>query len=152
VCLLCLNSSWMCGGDEDENNLLVGDRPVIEALELLRPHAPRLVLGVMHHPYDWMQEHDQRSIAMRLLPACDLLHRGHLHDPASRLVSSIPGHSCVVVASGAGYAGRLFKNSWSYVTAEICEAQCRIETYTYDPDTNDFKPQEPVARPLQLRG
>src|SRR5205807_237311 len=39
VCLLGINSSWMCGGDDDKGNLLVGDRPVIEALELLRPNS-----------------------------------------------------------------------------------------------------------------
>jgi hypothetical protein len=27
ICVLGLQSSWMCGGDDDQNNLLVGDRP-----------------------------------------------------------------------------------------------------------------------------
>ena len=31
ICLLGLHSSWMCGGDDDQNHLLVGDRPVINA-------------------------------------------------------------------------------------------------------------------------
>jgi hypothetical protein len=152
ICVLGLHSSWMCGGDDDKGNLLVGDRPVIEALKLLRPHAPRLVLGVMHHPCDWLQGFDQRSVEQRLYPACDLIHRGHLHDPGSKLVSNVPGQACIVVAAGAGYGGRLFQNSYSYITAELSRGTCRVETFTYDPTTNGFKPLDDVRHPIRLRG
>jgi predicted MPP superfamily phosphohydrolase len=152
VCLLGLHSSWMCGGDDDKSNLLVGDRPVIDALELLRKRSPRLVLGVMHHPCDWLQEFDQRSVEERLYPACDLIHRGHLHEPVTRLVSSVPGQACVIVAAGAGYAGRNFKNSYSYVTVDLSQGKCRIETFEYDPPTNGFRPRDDVWHPIKLRG
>jgi hypothetical protein len=152
ICLLGLHSSWICGGDNDKGNLLVGDRPIIDSIELLRNYSPRLVLGVMHHPCEWMQEFDQRSLESRLLPTCDVLHRGHLHDPGSKLVSMIPGRACIIVAAGAGYGGRLFENSYSYVTAELSRGECRIETFVYSPSTNDFRPQDDVRFPLRLRG
>jgi hypothetical protein len=152
ICLLGLNSSWMCGGDDDKGNLLVGDRPMIEALELLRPHAPRLVLGVMHHPCDWLREFDQRSFEERIYPACDILHRGHLHEPITKLVSNVPGHACIIVAAGVGYAGRNFQNSYSCVTVNLSQGNCRVETFVYDATTNTFKPRDDVSHPIRLRG
>jgi hypothetical protein len=152
ICVVGLQSSWMCGGDDDQNNLLVGDRPVINALSLLPKHDPRLVLGVMHHPSFWLREFDQQSIEDRFYPACDVIHRGHLHEPGAKLVSNVPGQSCVIVAAGAGYAGRLWKNSYSYVTAEISRGTVRVETFVYDPTTNRFNPRDDVRHPLRLRG
>ncbi len=152
ICVLGLQSSWMCGGDDDQNNLLVGDRPVINALGLIPKHDPRLVLGVMHHPSFWLRDFDQQSIEERFFPACDVIHRGHLHEPNTKLVSNVPGQSCVVVAAGAGYAGRLWKNSYSYVTAEIARGTLRVETYVYDPTTNRFNPRDDIRHPLRLRG
>lgn len=152
ICVIGLQSSWMCGGDDDQNNLLVGDRPVINALRLVPKHDPRLVLGVMHHPSFWLREFDQQSIEERFFPACDVIHRGHLHEPNTKLVSNVPGQSCVVVAAGAGYAGRLWKNSYSYVTAEIARGTLRVETYVYDPKTNRFDLRDDVRHPLRLRG
>ena len=152
ICLLGLHSSWMCGGDDDQNQLLVGDRPVINALELLLKHEPCLVLGVMHHPSFWLREFDQRSIEERLYPACGLIHRGHLHEPVTRLVSNVPGQACVIVAAGAGYAGRNFQNSYSYITAELSRGTLRVETFVYDPTTNRFNPRDDVRHPLRLRG
>ena len=55
-------------------------------------------------------------------------------------------------AAGAGYGGRLFQNSYSFVTAELSKATCRIETFTYDPATNSFKPLDDVMHPIRLRG
>ncbi len=152
ICLLGLQSSWMCGGNDDKGNLLVGDRPMIEVIEILKRHSPRLVLGVMHHPCDWMQEFDQRSIELRLYPACDLIHRGHLHDPVSRLVSNIPGQACIIVAAGAGYAGRLFQNSYTHITADLSRGEYHIETFVYDPTSNEFNSKDDVKFPLRLRG
>src|SRR5262249_40390943 len=140
------------GGDDDRNSLLVGDRPVINALALLPKNDPRLVRGVMHHPSFWMREFDQQSIEERLYPACDLIHRGHLHEPGAKLVSNLPGQSCLVVAAGAGYAGRLWKNSYTYITAEISRGTYHVETFVYDPTTNRFNPRDDVRYPLRLRG
>ena len=106
----------------------------------------------MHHPSFWLQEFDQRSIEERLYPACDLIHRGHLHEPVTKLVSNVPGQACVIVAAGAGYAGRDFQNSYSYVTAELSRGTCRVETFVYDPTTNRFNPRDDVRHPLRLRG
>lgn len=152
ICVLGLHSSWLCGGDDDQNNLLVGDRPVINALSLLPKHDPRLVLGVMHHPSFWLRDFDQQSIEERFYPACDVIHRGHLHESGAKLVSNVPGQSCVVVAAGAGFAGRLWKNSYTYVTAEIARGTLRVETFVYDPTTNRFNLRDDARHPLRLRG
>jgi len=152
ICVLGLQSSWMCGGDDDHTNLLVGDRPVINAVAKIPKYEPRLVLGVMHHPTYWLREFDHPTIEERFYPACDMIHRGHLHEPGAKLVSNVAGHSCIVVAAGAGYAGRDWRNSYTYITADVSQGTFRIQTFVYDPATNAFPMRDDVRYPLRLRG
>jgi hypothetical protein len=132
--------------------IVVGDCPIIDAVEMVRNHSPRLVIGVLHHPPDWLHDFDQRALEERFLPECDLLHRGHLHEPNVRIVSNLSGRDCIMVAAGAGYAGRDFDNCYSLITIEPRTSTCKTCTFTYDGRAGHFSAIEPVSVPIQLRG
>lgn len=153
ICIAGLNSAWLCeGGDEDMRQILVGDCPIIDIVELVRNHSPRLVIGVLHHPPDWLRDFDQRALEERFLPECDLLHRGHLHEPNVRIVSHLSGRDCIVIAAGAAYAGRDFDNCYSLITIEPRTSTCETSTFTYDGRAGRFSAAEPITVPIQLRG
>jgi len=76
-----LNSALACGDDQDKRMVVVGDRPLVDICEIIRGADVRLVIGVLHHPPSWLREFDQRTFNDRFLPMCDVIHRGHLHEP-----------------------------------------------------------------------
>jgi predicted MPP superfamily phosphohydrolase len=140
LCIVGLNSAWMCqGGDEDERQILVGDRLIINLVEMIRELSPRLVVGVMHHPPDWLRHFDQQALEERLLPACDFLLRGHLHEPNVHLASHISGHHCIAIAAGAGYAGRQFQNSYSIIRIDLADACCTVSHFLYETQSGRYR-------------
>lgn len=153
VCLVALNSAWLCKGDDaDERNILVGERQFINALEILKKFSPRLVIGVTHHPTDWLRSFDKAAFENRLVPVCDFLHRGHLHEPDIKIVSTLAGHHCVVVGAGTAFMSRDFENSYSLVSLNLKEAVCQVNTFVYLSKKGGFQALEPQAIEIQLRG
>lgn len=152
IAILALNSAWLCGDNFDKGNILVGERPIIDSIELLRDVPARLVLGVYHHPPDWLHEFDQTALEDRLLTQCDVVHRGHLHEPGVKLVSMRPDRACVTVAAGAGFAGRHFVNSYSFVTVDLARSVCEVEAFGYETHRGKFSPAASQTYPIRLRG
>lgn len=152
ICIAGLNSAWLCGDDNDQRKILVGDRPVIDVIEMIRGSSARLVVGVLHHPPDWLRNFDQRSLEERFLPECDFMHRGHLHEPNVQIISQLSGRSCILIAAGAGHAGREFDNCYSVVTFEPKASTCQVSCCLYDGRTGRFRAAEPVSIPIRLRG
>jgi UDP-2,3-diacylglucosamine pyrophosphatase LpxH len=147
-----LNSALLCGDDYDEGLLVVGDRPIIDLLEIIHSADIRLLVGVLHHPLAWLRDFDQQMIEERLVPQCDLMHRGHLHEPRVQFVSTSAAQSCLVVAAGAGYAGRDFDNSYAVISVDPTDSTCVVRTFTYQNRSGKFQATEPIAHPLKLRG
>jgi predicted MPP superfamily phosphohydrolase len=156
ICVVGLNSAWLCqGGKDDEREIIVGDRQVIDAIELLKEFTPRLVIGVLHHPPDWLRRFDQAALENRLLNELDILHRGHLHDPDVKIVSilqGLSGHYCVVIGAGAAFARRHFENSYSIVTINLAESLCEVNSYIYVSGTGKWQAGEPQNAEIRLRG
>lgn len=152
ICIAGLNSAWLYGGDDDMRHIIVGDRPIIDAVELIRSLSPRIVIGVLHHPPNWLCDFDQRTLEERFLPECDFLHRGHLHEPNVETFSHYSGRECIVVAAGAGYAGRDFDNCYSLVTVDPRASTCTTSTFLYDGRAGRFRASESITVPIHFRG
>ena len=147
-----LNSGLACGNDEDEAQIIIGDRPIIEACELIRKSDSRLIIGVMHHPPFFLRPFDKKTFDQRFLPCCDILHRGHLHEQEVKLLYTSGATTCLSIAAGAGYVWRQFANSYSIVTFDTAKATCEANYFEYNSHSGDFDLKQTEIQPVPLRG
>ena len=83
ISMLCMNTSWMgnAGLDKvsDLRNLLLPEASLVEAFH----HVPqgRFVVGVQHHPTNWLAEFCETDFKDYLGGKIDLQLIGHVHDP-----------------------------------------------------------------------
>lgn len=153
ICVVGLNSAWLCqGGESDERGILVSDRQVIDAIEIVRRYSPSLVLGVIHHPPDWLRHFDQSDLEHRLFPECHILHRGHLHGSDVEIAPMLSGHRCVVIAAGAAFTSRNFRNFYSLVKLDLAESNCEVSTYGYKSSEGRYEALEPRSVEIRLGG
>lgn len=150
ISIVGLNSAWLCGGEDDNRNILVGERTVIDVLSMLDQLSSRLVLGIFHHPPEWLQDFDRFALEQRMYLRCNIIHRGHLHEPGVRQVALLPGQACLMVAAGASYAGRQFRNSYAHIVIDLSRSICRVTTVIHEAGT--FVQLPPVEFPVVLRG
>ncbi|MDC0935217.1 metallophosphoesterase [Pirellulales bacterium] len=152
ISIVGLNSAIACGDDSDKEKIVIGDRPVIDIVEKIRAADTRLVIGVVHHPYDWLRDFDRRNFELRFLPQCDILHRGHLHEPIVSVIPTSDSTNCLVVAAGASYSWRQFKNSYSIVSLDVASCECSSTTFEYNNQSGEFLSRDPITHNVNLRG
>jgi 3',5'-cyclic AMP phosphodiesterase CpdA len=101
IAIVGLNSSWLAeGGLEDHLRLLIGERQVINAINLIEPLNPHIVIAMSHHPFHLLREFDRVVVQNRIERACHFFHCGHLHEPETRNVAA-SGSGCLILAAGA---------------------------------------------------
>jgi 3',5'-cyclic AMP phosphodiesterase CpdA len=149
VAVVGLNSAWMCGTDAEEGTLIIGERQLIAAFELVREIDPQLVVAMTHHPLEWLTEWDQASCRARLLSAAHLLHRGHLHRAD---VTSAPHRKCLLVAAGSAHASRFHPNSYNLVSVDFAAGTCTVHEYRYRLEERLFKPAAVIDAQCELGG
>ncbi|MBC8493123.1 MAG: metallophosphoesterase [Chloroflexi bacterium] len=102
VVVIGLNSAWLSFRDNEQGQLLLGERQVCDAIEEAKRKWPDacLRIALVHHPLYWLAEKDIHKVQQHLPRKCDLLLRGHLHCP-SFSVQSTPDSHLHVFAAGA---------------------------------------------------
>ena len=149
--IVALNSSWLCGSDGEEMQLLIGERQVINALTLIQDFPAALVIAMAHHPFELLHEWDQVCCSRRLLQEADFYHRGHLHRPEV-LYGANPSNPCVMVAAGSSHANRHYENSYSILDLDLGAGKCAMRTFMYAPCDGRFLETEQHAARIELRG
>ena len=147
-----LNSAITCGDDHDENQIVIGARPMIDISEKIRNADIRLTIGCLHHPPVWLKDFDQKTFEHRFLPQCDILHRGHLHEPNARPITTALNTQCLEVAAGATYFWREFANSYSIVSIDTGESTGSVSNFEYEHHPGTFKLVDSKCLPVKLRG
>ena len=147
-----LNSALACGNEDDDRKIVVGDHPIIDIVEKIRESDVRLIIGVLHHPPVWLRDFDQRTFEGRFLPMCDILHRGHLHEPDVQPIVTSPETNCLVVSAGASFERRQFENSYSIVSLDVAAANCKVTRYEYDTHSGAFSVADSQTHAVRLRG
>jgi len=114
VGILCLNSAWMCGRNQDtagEVNdfgfLTVGEPQIHDALRSIEAADVRIAL--IHHPFPWLAEFDRNPLEDRLKRTCHFIVHGHEHQPKFSLERALSGE-CAVIPAGACYNRRIPDN------------------------------------------
>ena len=138
IAILGLNSAWLSqGGTADERQLLVGEHQVTSAIDIAAATNPHVVIGIQHHPFDYLRRFDQRSTQRRLQEACHFIHCGHLHEPDATAAATQSG-SCLTIAAGASFESRVFRNAYTVVQLDPLNAHTDVTFVQYDPTDGAF--------------
>ena len=151
ICILGLNSSWLSGDSEENGDVAIGERQIINCIDLLKNHNPHLVVALAHHPISYLTEWDASSCHSRLLPAVDLFLRGHLHSPQV-LLSSTPEAPCIEIAAGASHSTRFEANSYNIITIDPALGVCEVHCYQYTQERGRFDSVGSRTADITLRG
>lgn len=147
---LGLNSAWLCGEENEDGRILLGERQIVEGLELAEGLDGQLLLAATHHPIEWLYEWDALGCHSRLLPAVDILHRGHLHTPQVAY-ASIPERPCLMVAAGSSHATRHYMNSYNIIDLDLGNAESAVQPYVYLPKGAHFVPDHSHRAPFTIK-
>jgi hypothetical protein len=103
VGILCINTAWFCGGDDEKFRLTPGKLMVEAGLRQLADCRPIFVLG--HHPLDWFPTSDAKQIRAMLASKQAIYLHGHLHKTEQSAVYS-GTKRVVTLQSGCAFFAR----------------------------------------------
>ena len=133
IAIIGLNSAWLSkGGDSDERQLVLGEYQVISAIDIAASTTPHVIIGMQHHPFDYLKRFDQQATQRRVEDACHFFHCGHLHQPDATQAVTRSG-KCLRLAAGASYESRIFHNAYSVVTLDPLHARTDVTFVQYTP-------------------
>lgn len=138
IAIIGLNSAWLAeGGETDERQLVLGEYQVMSSIDIAVRTAPHIMVGMQHHPFDYLKRFDQQSTQHRVEDVCHFFHRGHLHQPDAAQAVTRSG-KCLTLAAGASYESRIFHNAYSVVTLDPLHARSDITFVQYEPSEGTF--------------
>ena len=138
IAIIGLNSAWLSeGGDSDERQLVLGEHQVIDAINIAVDASPHIIIGMQHHPFDYLKRFDQQSTQHRLEDACHFFHCGHLHQPDAMQAVTQSGN-CLVLSAGASFESRIFHNSYSVITLDPLNAKSNVTFVQFKPSEGAF--------------
>ncbi len=127
IAVACLNSAWRCNSDDDCRHLLLGERQLDRAAEAMGDVALRISL--LHHPFSWLCDFEEREAARRLVSQSDLILSGHMHDPEPE-VRLTPYGRCLVSATGSTFDGRTL-NGFSIIDVDLDSLAGQVHLFRY---------------------
>ena len=138
IAIIGLNSAWLSkGGQSDYGHILLGEKQVVSAINIVNGRKPDIVIGMGHHPFDFLRDFDRRLTRNLLERTCDFFHYGHLHDPDSSNFISHSGQ-CLMLASGASFESREAYNSYTSLSFNPLHARVEATFVQYNPSKGTF--------------
>ncbi len=111
-----LDSAWMACSDADRGRLLLGRYQVHETVAHRDGDGADWRIALVHHPWDYLAEPDLHDVRPTVHLHCDLILRGHLHEPdVSRIVPPDPARACLEVAAGCVYEHSRYPNAFQWI-------------------------------------
>jgi tetratricopeptide (TPR) repeat protein/predicted MPP superfamily phosphohydrolase len=103
ICVVGINTAWLCMDDFDRHKLTPGIELLDEALNGAKPSELNIVLG--HHPLDWLEDGQAQSMRVILGKHKAIYLHGHLHENDTRYDDGGQG-SFLTVRCGCAFQGR----------------------------------------------
>lgn len=152
IAIIGLNSSWLAeGGVSDEGKLLIGESQVRSAIDIAKGYEPHVILGLQHHPFDWLQRFDRRPVQRSLEEVCDFMHCGHLHESDVTEVVEKSGH-CITITAGASFESREFRNAFTTIEFDPLAGRAEIVFIEYNPHASKFEYEKSKSLDHQIDG
>lgn len=134
IAALCLNTAWMSTIHEEQGKL------IFPIAYLPEPPNADVVLGVLHHPYNWFHAKNARELRNALQASCDVIVTGHEHDPAAYTVVARDA-TCVEYVEGHLYGSPKEKDPSGFNVLFIDLAGSRYQVRQFIWDGTLFSPQ-----------
>lgn len=135
VIIICLNTAWMCTGDEKDRPCL-GERQLVEALR--SANESDLTIALFHHPIGkWSDIDDTTRCDFELQTKCGLWFQGHLHKPDVRGVMS-PSGNWVQISAGAIFNDRNSPLSYNYGVLDLETGEGVVYIRKYYKNRNEW--------------
>jgi hypothetical protein len=158
---LVVNSAWFADrAATDMQNMWLG-LPLLQSLcgprsngRLLprlaeEDHGNRLVVGICHHPREWLHQEEHDSYSDRpntfryLAESCNVLLSGHVHGALEPPTSA---HNCAQsFTGGATYASEYFRNNFSLLQVDFADRSVTRAGYEYNPRVETWEEQTQAA-------
>lgn len=150
LAIIGLDSAWLAeGGVNDHGKLLIGERQVINALEIAARSDPHITISASHHPFQLLQDFDRRPVQSRIERSCHFFHCGHLHEPEAR-PAGLTASGCLGLSAGAAFETRESKNTYSIVQLDLMHGR-RITTIVhYKPSHGTFGTETSEEYPIEI--
>ena len=94
-----LNSSWRCYGDDDFQNILLGENQLSDNYKFVQDCDVKIAL--VHHQLDWFSFLERKTIKSHIQKDYDLILSGHVHEHESHMTTGFTG-SCFQNVSPSG--------------------------------------------------
>ena len=105
---LCFNSAWTCIGETDEGNLRIGKFQLEELKNVYQENKKNvdLVIGLMHHPTDWLTKAEQKYLNQYMTDEyrlnTNIMLQGHIHEKETCNWYN-QNHSLTTLVTGMGW-------------------------------------------------
>ncbi len=117
VSVLALNTAWLAYGDGNEKgNLILGERQAREALD--KVDSPKIIITLMHHPFDWLKWFDSNDVKGMLERRSDFILNGHEHRLDVIGKGSVFGKA-FRISAGSAYETRNHINTYNMVRSDV---------------------------------
>ncbi|AFE57991.1 hypothetical protein Q7S_08755 [Rahnella aquatilis HX2] len=85
--ILCINSAWLAMDDTDKEQLRI-TKSQIDSLNRIKIPADANIIGLTHHPLDWLNSEDREKFSTFIEKKISLLCFGHMHSFKQKLESN----------------------------------------------------------------
>lgn len=135
IAIASFNTAWFCQGDEDRGKLWLGEPNVEHAVDRIVASGADVSLALMHHPFEYLHEHERMIVERWFERGFDLVLRGHLHHTRTQSIATQRG-GYVEVAAPATYQGSQWGNGCflGEVRAKARTIRLRPLRYASGPD------------------
>ena len=152
VAIVGLDSAWLAeGGMDDHGKLLIGERQVINAIELAYEGeaSPNIIVGMAHHPLHLLQDLDRQPVQSRIEREFHFLHCGHLHEPETR-ITGIVGSGCLTIATGTSFETRQSHHAYSMIKLDLLQGNRNVSVFRYNPRNGTYSPESSDDYAIEL--
>jgi hypothetical protein len=140
VQIVCCNTAWLSRKNEVQGELLFPPDAVPA-----RPPDATLVIGMLHHPYNWLDHNSARALRKRLEATTDILLTGHEHDATFHQQEGGLGERNIYVEGGVLQESGGPSSSFNVILVNTTAREQAFLSLVwgegrYDPQPTDFDP------------
>ena len=141
ICVVGINTAWLCMDDHDRHKLTPGIDLLDDALSQAEASELRIVLG--HHPLDWLEDSQAQSMRIILGKHNAIYLHGHLHENDTRYDDGGQG-AFLTVRCGSAFQGRpddkvKWVNGLLWGEIDFDERQVILKPFQWSPKFHEWK-------------
>ncbi|WAC01518.1 metallophosphoesterase [Lacinutrix neustonica] len=135
----CFNSAWRCYSEEDDGNLLIGERQVLESVNLIQDCEMKIAL--VHHHVDSLSPDEKDTMKSILTKNYDLIFFGHSHRH-NNYSRTCGGNQSIWVGSPSSFLNARTdskKYSYGYSLCTLSKIDTKIQYSHFSYSNTDYR-------------